>query len=343
MIENSEQLLEEALKIQDVEARTKFIMNYFLENVKYNYAYLFAKGYAGGSVSAVSNNFGIAVNKTKADGDEEFALTRSILKGESRIFNDILRIRDENEGNYEGFVEQLKTYITAELKDHLNNDKIIEENVDIIMRNVESGLREKTKINLKGNEFDVNFDISKVLIDFLLKPRNFFPPEFNNGLITNGVCADYTEFLVPFLQKAGIEAHSVEGTSEFSHAWVIVKDCEKYKSIDLTRAVFIRDGAIGIPEEQTSEDWLYSDLEDMFKMQQTRSIIKIDGKELPNVINGQNFDEDDFIRIMKENGREDATLKNVTRRALEKGATKTESSNAERTEKPKEMEDKVNE
>ena len=343
MIENREQLLEEACKINDVEARTKFIMNYFLENIKYNYAYLFAKGYAGGSISSVSNNFGLEANKTRLDGDEEFSLTRSILEGESRIFDDILRIRDENVGNYEGFIEQLKSYITAELKSHLNNDKIVKENVDIVMSNVENGLREKTKINIQGNEYAVNFDISKVLIDFLLEPKKFFPPEFSNGLITNGVCADYTEFLVPLLQEAGIEAHSVGGTSEFSHAWVIVKDGEKYKSIDLTRAVFIRDGAIGIPEGQTSEDWLYSDLEDMFKMQQTRSITKIDGKELPNPINGQNFDEDAFIRIMQENDREDATLKNATRRALGKGATQTESLQAENAENQKGREDIINE
>ena len=343
MIENSEQLLEEALKIQDVEARTKFIMNYFLENVKYNYACLFAKGYTGAKVFAVERNFGLAVNKTKVDGDEDYSLTRSILMGKSKIFDDILRIRDENEGSYEGFVEQLKSYITAELKSHLDNDSIVEENVNVLMRNIENGLREKMKVNIQGNECDLNYDISKVLIDFILEPKKFFPPEFNNGLITNGVCADYTDFLVPFLQKAGIETHSAEGKSEFSHAWIIVKNGEQYKSIDLTRAVFIRDGGIGIPEGQTSEAWLYSDLEDMFKMQQTRSITKIDGNELPNAINGQNFDEDAFIRIMQENDREDATLENATRKALKNGATKKESLTAENAERLNEREDIINE
>ena len=231
MIDNVEDLLAEAGKLQDVETKTKFIMKYFLENVKYNYAYLFAKGYAQGSISGVSNTAGIAMNKTRTEGDAEFALTRSIIQGESQIFNNILRIRDENSGNYNEFIQELRKYITAELRSHLGNDNLVAENVDIIMERIEQGLRAKTKINFKGNEYELNYDISKVLIDFLLQPKKYFPPEFKNGLITNGVCADYTDYLVSLLKEAGIEAHGVEGTSELGHAWVIIKDGEKYKEV----------------------------------------------------------------------------------------------------------------
>lgn len=44
MINNIDELLVQANEIEDIEVRTKFIINYFLENVQYNYAYLFAKG-----------------------------------------------------------------------------------------------------------------------------------------------------------------------------------------------------------------------------------------------------------------------------------------------------------
>lgn len=342
MIDNVEDLLAEAEKIQGVEAKIKFIMNYFLENVKYNYAYLFAKGYAQGTISGVSNNLGIAMNKTRIEGDEEFALTRSVIQGESQIFNNILRIRDENSGNYNQFIQELRNYITAELKSHLGNDNLVAENADEVMKKIEQGLRGKTKINFKGNEYEVNYDISKVLIDFLLEPKKYFSPEFNDGLITNGVCEDYTDYLVPILQKAGIEAHEVEGTSELGHAWVIIKDGEKYKSIDLTRAVFIRDGFLGIPPEQTTEDWLYSDLEDIFKMQETRSITKIDKKGLPYVINGQNYNEASFLKMMEEK-ISDSTFRNFLKSGLEKGVTESEVLNAEQANKTKEREEKVNE
>jgi len=345
MIDNVEDLLAEAEKIQDIQIKTKFIMNYFLEHVKYDYAYLFAKGYAQGTISGVSKNFGISMNKIRTEGDEElslFALTRSVDQGESRIFNDILRIRDENSGNYNKFIQELRDYITKELKGHLGNDNLIDENVDNIMEKIEQGLREKTKITFNGTEVEVNYDISKVLIDFLLEPKKYFPPEFSDGLITNGVCEDYADYLVTLLQKVGIEVHRVDGTSELGHAWIIIKDGEKYKSIDLTRAVFIRDGFLGIPPEQTSEDWLYTDLEDIFKMQKTRSITEIDKKVLPYVIDGRNYDEASFQRMMEEEII-DSTLKNFLRSGLENGVAKEEVLNAERAEKVNEREGNAHE
>ena len=343
MINNEDELLEEAKKIPDIESRTKFIMNYFLEHVEYNYAYLFARGYMGENISAVSNSLVMAPNKTKTKEDSDNSLTRSILHGESRIFDDILKIRDENEGNYDEFINQLRNYITLEIKSHLNNNIIVKENVDIVMKHIEKGLREKFRLNIQGNEYDFNFDISKVLLDFFLEHSKIFPAEFKNGLITKGVCADYTEYLVPLLKKVGIEAHSAKGISELPHAWIIVKDGEKYKSVDLTRAVIIRDGFKGIPSEQTSEDWLYTNLKNMFKMQKTRKIIKIDDKELPSIITKENFDEEVFTKIMNDNNREDWTFKNITRRALGNHTTKTESLEAENAEKLNEREDRINE
>lgn len=333
MINNIDELLVQANEIEDIEERTKFIINYFLENVQYNYAYLFAKGYAQGTIFGVSNNFGLAINKTRADGDEEYCLTRSISQGESKIFNDILQLRDRNNGNYNQFIEELRSYITTELSSHLENENIVSQSVQIVIQKIEQGLREKKKVNFKGNEYNMNYDISKVLIDFLLEPKKYFPPEFDNGLITNGVCEDYTDYLVTILKKVGIEAHAIEGTSELGHAWVIIKVEDEYKSIDLTRAIFIRDGFLGIPKEQTSEDWMYSNLEDIFKMQETRSIIKIDGKELPNVINGQNYNEAIFRKIMEGQDISDSTFKNLLKRGLEKGITETEMLNAERAER----------
>ena len=314
MINNVEDLLEQANKKETIEDKTKFIMNFFLENVKYDYACLFAYGYAQGTVSGVSELYGYDMNRTRAYGDEEFSLTRSIIQGESRIFNELLQLRDKNSGNYNGFIEELRNYIKAELNTHLQNEEIVSQSVENVIQQIELGLRQKMKVNFNGCELEMNYDISKVLIDFILEPKKFFPPQLKNGLITNGVCEDYTNYLVPLLQKAGIEAHGVEGTSELGHAWVIIRDGDKYKSIDLTRAVFIRDGFLGIPKEQTSEDWLYSNIEDIFKMQETRSISKIDGKKLPYVINGQSYDETDFMKIMEEYEIGESGLKNGIRK-----------------------------
>ena len=344
MINSVEELLEQANEIKDKEARIKFIMNYFLDNVKYNYSFLFTKGYMQGTITGISKNLKLAINKTRSDGDEEISLTRDILQGESRIFNDILQIRDNNSEDYSKFIDELRNYIIEELNSHLENESIVAQSVETIMKKIEQGLREKRKVNYDGHEFDVNYDISKVLIDFLIKPKKYFPTEFNNGLITNGVCADYTENIVPILKRAGIETYGVHGTSELGHAWIIVKVGNEYKSIDLTRAVMIRDGFKGIPEGQTSEDWLYSNLEDIFKTQETRSITKIDGKELPYIIDGTNYDESTFRKIMEEKDIPDATFKNMLNRGLGRGVTESEVLDAERaeTKETKEREDVPN-
>jgi len=335
-MENIDELISKANQIQSADERTRFIMNYFLENVRYNYAYLFAKGYAQGTISGVSNNFGIAMNKTQTDGDEEFSLTRSVIQGESRIFNDILQIRDQNSGDYSKFISELRAYITRELSSHLGNEDIVSQSVETVIQKIEEGLRGKKKVNIKGNVYDMNYDISKVLIDFLLEAKKYFPPEFENGLITNGVCEDYTDYLVPILRRSGIEAHSIEGTSELGHAWVIVNSEDGYKSVDLTRAVFIRDGFLGIPAEQTSQDWLYTDLRRMFEMQGTRTITKINNIALPSTITPDNFDEQGFTDLMEQIAHEnvtDNTFKQILEQSLRDGISREECQNANANEK----------
>ena len=325
MINNVEDLLEQANKKETIEDKTKFIMNFFLENVKYDYACLFAYGYAQGNISSVSKSYKYGINKTRTEGDEEFSLSPYSILGESRIFNELLQIRDNNSGNYNGFIEELRNYVKTELNKHLQNEAIVDQSVEKVIQQIELGLRQKMKVNVRGHGFEMNYDLSKVLIDFIIERKKFFPPEFENGLITNGVCEDYTDYLVPILKKAGIEAHAVIGTSELGHAWVMIKDGDKYKSIDLTRAVFIRDGFLGIPKEQTSEDWIYSNIEDIFKMQETRSISSIDGKKLPYVINGQSYDETDFMKIMEEYEIGESGLKNgITKEKIDSIAKQKE-------------------
>ena len=347
-MENIDELILKANEIQSLDERTRFIMNYFFENVKYNYAYLFAKGYAQGTISMVSAKPRISNNKTRIEGDGEYSATSSIVEGESRIFNDILQIRNQNSGDYNKFIEKLRAYVTRELSSHIGNKNIVSQSTEIVIKKIEEGLRRKIgKVRINGKEHDVNYDISKVLIDFLLEPKKYFPPEFENGIITNGVCEDYTDYLVPILQRAGIEAHSIEGTSELAHAWIIVKSEDGYKSVDLTRAVFIRDGFLGIPAEQTSQDWIYTDLRKMFEMQRTRTITKIDNITLPSSITPNNYDEQNFRNLMEQirHGEiADNTIRKIMEQSLRDGVSSEECQNADANEQnTKDKEEQKNE
>ena len=304
MISNVDELIEEANKIESTDDRAKFIMNYFLQNVKYNYANLFCAYLTQGLNSydrkVKPNN--IVENKTKKEGSSDFALALD-YDGKSKIFENIFKIRDENKGNYNEFIENLREYVESELGSHLDNENIISENTELIIKEIEDRLGKQFQIP-QIPDVNFNYDMSAILIQLIFEREKIYHPEFENGLITNGVCQDYTEYLVPLLEKAGIKAHAIEGTSELGHAWVVIKDDEgQYKSIDLTRAVFIRDGFKGIPENQTSQDWLYHDVGEGFKMQATRSITKIDGQELPIAINGENYNPDEFAKLVQEISR----------------------------------------
>lgn len=342
-IQDIEQLIAQAMSISSKDERIEFVMNYFLDTVQYDYAYLFAKGYGQGTITNVDSGFRMSKSKLNKEDITGVVLTRGIAEGDSSIFRNIIRLQEESQGNYEVFINSLRSYINEELGKHLGNDSIVAENTDTLMKKIESDLNgKKLDVTYKGQQYSLNYDISAILIEYLLNPDTNFPPEIQNGLIMNGVCEHYSNYLLPVMEKIGVEAHKIEGTSELGHAWIIVNGEHGYKSIDLTRAVFIRDKFLGIPPEQTSQDWLYSDIGTMFDMQSTRTITKIDGEELPSAITPENYDEHKFNTIMMavksriEKKVEEITLKTFLEQSLRDGISSTESELAEQSEQTKE-------
>lgn len=299
-IETREELLERASQFERKEERLKFIMQYFLRNVKYDYAYLFAKGYVQGNISEVETNYKLGFDKMQSGQEEKFVLTRQVLKGKSEIFEDIIKLRDKNEGDYVGFISQLKNYITNFMREHIDNNEIIIDTVQELIAKIEQDLAKKVPMKYGSSTIDLGFDISAILIDYLLNAKKRFPTIIEGGILKKGVCEAYSEYLVPLLREVGIEAYLMDGTSELEHAWILAKINGNYQSIDLTRAVFIRDGFKGIPQEQKSEDWLYHDLGKMFRMQKTRSISAINGMTLKNIIDASNYTPELFSYLMTE-------------------------------------------
>lgn len=298
-IQNIEQLIVEAMKISSKDERIEFVMNYFLNTVQYNYAYLFVKGYVQGKGTKVDSRFELAESKLNKEDITRVVLTQDITAGGSSIFRNILKLQEESQGDYEVFKNNLRSYIKDELGKHIGNAHIVAKNTDNLIQKIENDLvNKKIDVELNGQQYSLNYDISAILIDYFLNIDTNFPPEIKNGLIMNGVCEHYTNYLLHTMEKIGVEVHKIEGTSEGAHAWIIVKSEQGYKSIDLTRAVAIRDGVLGIPPEQTSQNWIYSDIDTMFDMQSTRTITKIDGEKLPNAITYENYDEHKFNTII---------------------------------------------
>lgn len=303
-LNNINQLISESMKFESKDERIKYVMNYFLNSVNYDYAYLFAKGYMQGTISRVESGFRLIESKLENNDITEVVLTREIQAGSSKIFSDILKLQDKSQGEYNVFIQYLNDYVKNELKQHIENQEVVDRNTKKFIDKVENDLLYKKEIiTMEEEQYELNYDISSVLIEYLLNDKKNFPPIIQDGLIKSGVCDSYSDYLLSIMKKIDIEAHKIDGTSEMNHAWIIVKGDNNYKSIDLTRAIFIRDGFLGIPKEQASQDWLFCDIDKMFDMQETRTIVKIDGIELPNIITSENYNENDFLKVINSNSK----------------------------------------
>lgn len=130
MIENIEQLINAASVFESETEKVLFVLKYFLETVEYDYASLVAGGYMLGTISAVhspnliKNHFSKGII-TRIINDEEkqfydtFVQAREIAEGESILFNEIINLRNNSNGNLENFLIGLKEILLQELKKHL--------------------------------------------------------------------------------------------------------------------------------------------------------------------------------------------------------------------------------
>ena len=85
-------------------------------------------------------------------------------------------------------------------------------------------------VGLSKQYFIAN-DIKKVLSEYLIEniAEKHFPPQINNGLLKNGVCRHYADYLQEFLPKIGIDAVRIGGTSILIVVGVVL---ETYKQLE---------------------------------------------------------------------------------------------------------------
>ena len=309
------QLIEQAKKIEDPEERVLFVMHYFLDTVSYDYAFLLGSGYAQGNMSKLTGKRIYYKNPLKRDGDNlpdylikyqtdavrgengEFLDHSDIINGISTLENDV----SKNGGSHEEYVERVKEYLKEQLSQHLDNPELVEQNVDRLMEFLLeiNSLIGNSKV--AGQDATIGYSLEFALMELILKKERIFNPlQVKDGLITQGVCIDYSKQIVPLLQELGIDAYCIGGTSELNHEWIIAQINGELKSIDLTRAVFIRDGFKGIPKDQTMDEWLFCSLKHSLEMQTTRTISEIGDEKLKTVIDSNNYDEEEFKKLLQE-------------------------------------------
>ena len=325
---NLDELIDYARQIDDEQKRIEFVMHFFLQTVEYDYAQLVIIGYLMENLtSLIANDDGLPLLQIRppvfqfADfplkiGDNiesiknGFSIHMGVEKGLSHMFDSIVELEKNSNGNINVFKEQLSMFFSQKFANLLTNEEIIHREINYLVDKIIKDLEKPRTVQRKNSEFivgrlDTSAVLSSYLTDILLKTgclqlqydHDYFPPIIGeDGLLKRGVCKDYAKYLVSLLPKIGIEAIEITGTSQLTHAWVAAKINGAYKSIDLTRAIFARDGGKAIPNNQSSKDWLIADFADTFRMQPSRTITTIGVDEsgnpiqTPHVIDKDNFD-----------------------------------------------------
>lgn len=315
-IKTESQLIESANLIESETDRVNYVLNYLLQNAHYDYAYLIAGGYMQGSISNIKTNeddgkpilrdnllsagkINIEINGEKKELSDAYCLSYDIAEGKSELFDKVVALEEKNSGNKSEFLMCTYDVLLEELLKHLDNQELASQEMVRLVKQIDAQMKVGRII---GNNY-ISSDIKKVLLTFLVNRNKYFPPLIEDGIIKRGVCQHFADYLEGLLPKIGINAVRIDGISEMGHAWIAAIVDGELKSIDLTRALFIKDGFRGIPQEQKSSDWLLADFEDTFKMQSTRKITGIGCKkepnengeresfELPVAIDGTNFDK----------------------------------------------------
>ena len=324
MFNNVDELIEKANLIDNDEERLRYVLNYFLETVQYDYAYLLIGGFLHDEIEVIQTGEGernvpivvpnifkkgkvtLTRNGEKIDFDDSYCTTWKIAKGKSKLLEKIVDKAQQCSGDQEKFLICLSKIFEDELKKHLEKEELVLYHVNKIMENVRNEWRNGIISNVGEKKYIVCPDIKKVLLTFVGYCKKYFPCIIENGLMKSGVCENFSDYFVNLLPKIGIDTVKISGTSELKHAWNAVILDGKLKSIDLTRALFIRDGYKGIPENQKSSDWLIADFKDTFKMQKTRTITGVgtdekgESKKLDEIIDGSNYNKDKLRELVMQ-------------------------------------------
>lgn len=325
MIRDVNDLLVEARKYLNPKERIDFVTSFLVEVMNYDYASMMLGGVARGNITSFTQPM-FEKNFFKTANSEEIAICQKIETGKSEMFDKIMEIRDENAGNYHGFISCMREYIHEQLKLKIDNDDIVNSTENEIMEKIDADMKKEVPCRFQnvGVKY-INRDISKIMASYMIDTERNFPAEIKKGILVKGVCQDFAEYLTQILTMLGIESHTVVGTNELGHAWNLIRIGEEYKMIDLNTEIFIRDSYRSC-KGKTRGDMMFADVAEVFEMFPLRTIRSIDGVLLPETITAQNYEKlSGFIEEIRtkesiDEKEESADLAGLKQRTREKYA-----------------------
>lgn len=114
---------------------------------------------------------------------------------------------------------------------------------------------------------------------------NNYPPVYEDDLLKEGVCADYSLFVKRICDEIDIPCLIVRGKGTTGHAWnlIFIKERNMWVNFDMTMVRFYLDNWSQVYGEP--EKWICATNEEMFKMQPSRLIYEIINPKYGTIFN----------------------------------------------------------
>lgn len=203
-----------------------------------------------------------------------------------------------------------------------------EELLDDAFRKIEGrGLTDKNKNMIFKDYWDEeslkkNDDI-KEIHELSIKQ---YKPVYYNQMLIDGVSSEYSSFLTKICKDLSIkhmkvegvktiehigfvhdeknEIVKIEGNETTQHSWIMIylPEEQRWVHFDMTMVKYYQDGWIKEHEPYNMEDWIAASTSDIFKMQPTRKITKING--INCLYNKDNYINIDISKYDKDEERE---------------------------------------
>lgn len=275
-IKSYDELLTLARALENDEQRVMLICEYFISNVAYNYASLEAYRFDKPS-TGMKDMVQDIDSRYNAYNPEE----RGVAKRELEQ-----KMREDMKSRYKDM-----KIAEGELKKLLDA-------IDNYYGTIVPATPER-KFMMFGRECGVinaTPERAIALVEAIRKIKNenvqlLNPTVMEDGLLKQGVCAQYAPYVKKYCNDLGIKCEVVEGQGTVKHVWNLVNINGKIRHLDLTNAIFIRDGYGDNPTNARSQDWFMATTEQIYAMQPCRRIERI-GENKPNQdITAENFSE----------------------------------------------------
>lgn len=275
-IKNYDELIEIAKSLETDEQKVFLLCNYFIQNVSYNYAYLET----------------IRIDK------EDTGIEKMIKDIDSKY--DSYNAEDRKKAK-----KELEDKMREDMKSRYKDERILEQELDRLLSAIDNyygtiiPAKPERKVVIFGKEcgkINATPERAIELVESIRTIKNENSELLNktcteNGLLKQGVCAEFALFVKKYFDDLGMSCQIVHGQGTVNHVWNLVNVSGKARHLDLTNAIFVRDGYGENPTKAIPENWYMAETKEIFRMQPCRKIEKI-GENAPK----ENITENNFTQ-----------------------------------------------